>query len=65
MDKHTIAKRLRELRGDIPRKVLADKLGIATSTVGMYENAQRIPKDDIKKSYSLYFDKSVEEIFFK
>ncbi|NVF10789.1 helix-turn-helix transcriptional regulator [Anaerococcus sp. AGMB00486] len=43
---------------------LARLLGISTSSIGMYEIGTRVPSDKVKKQYSLYFDKTVDEIFF-
>ena len=64
MDSKAIGHRLRALRGDRDAKSVADALGISISALFMYERGERIPRDQIKKRISQYFDKSVEEIFF-
>lgn len=64
MDRKAIGHRLRALRGDQDAKAVADALGISISALFMYERGERIPRDQIKKRISQYFDKSVEEIFF-
>ena len=55
-------KRLIELRGEKSQEEAAKDIGIATSTLGMYETERRIPRDSIK--IANYYGKSVQEIFF-
>ncbi len=64
MNKQVIAKRLVELRGKRSQKEVAEANNIGISTLSMYENGQRIPKDEIKISLARYYGKSVEEIFY-
>ena len=52
-----IAERLKEARGDIPRETVAKAIGVTVSAISMYENGQRIPRDEF-----LGFD--IEQIFF-
>ena len=47
-----IGRRLIAIRGDIPRDE------------SMYENGERIPRDDIKIRIANFFGRSVQEIFF-
>lgn len=56
--------RLRRLRGNKSRKVVADACGISVSALSNYENDIRTPKDDIKKALSTYYGKSVNYLFF-
>lgn len=53
-----------ELRGNTTQEKVAKDLGIATSTLGMYETERRIPRDSIKMRISEYYHKSVQYIFF-
>jgi len=62
--KQIIASRLLELRGRTPREEVAKALGISVSALQMYENAQRIPRDEIKLKIAAYYGKTVQEIFF-
>lgn len=64
MDKKTIGERLRELRGDTPRIVVSEAVGIKVSTLQMYENGERIPRDENKKKLAEYYKVSVEKLFF-
>lgn len=59
-----IAKRLKELRGDRSRGDLANAVGVSESAWAMWENAERVPKDEIKMRIAQEFGKSVQEIFF-
>ncbi|WP_445505744.1 helix-turn-helix transcriptional regulator [Niallia sp. 03091] len=65
MDKKTIAKKLLDLRESKSREEVSNELGISISALQMYENGQRIPKDEIKIKIANYYKKSVQEIFFE
>lgn len=62
--KNLIAKRLMILRGDAAREETAHTIGISVSALQMYENAQRIPRDEIKIRIASHYNKTVQEIFF-
>lgn len=64
MDRKAIAERLVRLRGNESRETVAKACGISTSALAMYEQGERIPRDDIKIRLSEYYNKSVEFIFF-
>lgn len=64
LDRKIIGKRLRELRGDIPREVVCNDVGISYSALTMYENGERIPRDEIKVALARRYNTSVEAIFF-
>lgn len=64
MNKENIAKRLLKLRGDKSREEVANGLNISVSALQMYENGQRVPKDEIKIRISNYYSLTVQEIFF-
>ena len=56
-------KKLTELRGDKTQEEVAKDIGIATSTLGMYETENRVPRDSIKIKLAKYYKRSVQEIF--
>lgn len=58
-------KRLVELRGTGSQAEVAKAIGIATSTLSMYELEQRVPRDNIKIALAKYYDTSVQRIFFE
>lgn len=64
VNKNEIAETLISLRGDKSREEVAKSLEISVSTLQMYENGQRIPKDEIKIRIAAYYKKTVGEIFF-
>ena len=53
-----------ELRGTRTQEEVANGLGIATSTLGMYETERRVPRDSIKMRISEYYQEPVQCIFF-
>jgi putative transcriptional regulator len=64
MNKREIGKRLRQLRGEIPRETVAKAVGVTTTAIAMYENGNRIPRDPTKIALAQFFGKSIESIFF-
>lgn len=66
MDNQKIAKRLRDLRESkqVSREVVANAVGIAVSTLAMYELGERIPRDEIKIDLARYYDTTVDALFF-
>ena len=63
-DAKEIGARLRKLRGDLSMQEVADKLGTAVSTIGMYERGERVPIDEIKVKLADFYGVTVQEIFF-
>lgn len=61
LDAKEIGNRLLRLRGKIPREVVAKEVGISVSAIGMYENGERIPRDDIK----IRISNSIREVYKK
>lgn len=59
-----VAERLVLLRGDRTREEIAKKVGVSISAISMYENGERIPRDDIKIRIAKAYNKTVQEIFF-
>ena len=64
MDSKKIGALLKQLRGKRTQREVAEDLNISVAAVSMYEVGQRIPKDDIKRKFAAYYNKSVEQIFF-
>lgn len=57
-------KRLANLRGNRSQSDVARDIGIAASTLGMYETEQRIPRDSIKIALAKYYHTTVQAIFY-
>jgi putative transcriptional regulator len=64
LNREQIAKKLIELRGEKSREEVASSINISVSALQMYENAQRIPKDEIKVRIAEFYGLSVQSIFF-
>jgi transcriptional regulator with XRE-family HTH domain len=64
MDAKAIGTKLAGLRKDISREEVAAQLGISVSALAMYEQGNRIPRDEIKLKIAQYYGLSVQEIFF-
>lgn len=58
------SKVLVELRGDKTRVEVAESCKISVSALQMYENGERVPKDEIKAKLANFYRKTIEEIFF-
>lgn len=65
MDSKKIGLRLLLLRNEVPRDMVASELGISVSALAMYEQGNRIPRDEIKLKLAQYYNKSVQDIFFE
>lgn len=59
-----IAERLKQARGDTPRETVAQAVGITVSAISMYENGQRIPRDEIKVRLADYYHTTVQALFY-
>jgi len=64
MNKEIIGEKLLELRGNRSREEVANAVSVSVSALQMYENGQRIPRDDIKIRLAEYYKTTVQEIFF-
>lgn len=62
--KRRYGEKLKELRGEKSREQVAKDLGISVSSVQMYENSERVPRDYMKIKIAKYFNTTVQEIFF-
>lgn len=56
-------KTLREEKG-ITREAFCNAVGITLSALSMYENGQRIPRDEIKVKIARVLETSIEALFF-
>ena len=63
-DPTIIGKRLRDLRGDRPRELVALAVGITSQALINYETGMRVPKDAIKAKLAAYYGKTVQELFY-
>ena len=58
-------RRLRELRGKVPRQIVASATGISVSALAMYESGERNPRYEVKIALARYYGKQVSDIFFR
>lgn len=56
-------KQLREEKG-ISQLELSKKIGVSPSSITMYEQGERVPRDYVKIKIAEYFGVTVESIFF-
>lgn len=64
MDNKKIAEKLVQLRGEKSRAEVAKAVGVSISAMTMYENGERIPRDEIKVKLARYYGASLEAIFY-
>ncbi|WP_342441144.1 helix-turn-helix transcriptional regulator [Lysinibacillus sp. FSL K6-0075] len=64
LNKEKIGQILIVLRGEASREDVAKAVGVSVSAWQMYENGQRIPKDEVKVRIASYFNKTVGENFY-
>lgn len=64
LDPIIIGNRLKELRGDRPKELVALSVGITSQALINYETGTRVPKDAIKVKLAAYFGKTVQELFY-
>jgi putative transcriptional regulator len=65
MNYERVAKNLINLRNEKSREEVARAVGISVSvTLQMYENGQRIPRDNIKIKLAKFYGVTVQTIFF-
>ena len=60
----TVAERLIKARGDKKREEVASAIGVSLSAIAMYENGERIPRDETKIKLAEFYYKTVPELFF-
>lgn len=59
-----IAQRLIQARGNRRREDVANAVGISVSAIAMYENGERVPRDEIKIRLADYYKTTVQALFF-
>lgn len=61
-----IGQRIKSLREGLglSREQFSNEVGITLSAVSMYENGQRIPRDEIKVKIARVLKTSIEALFF-
>lgn len=66
IDITAIGLRLKELRekAGYTQEEVANVIGISRSAIQMYENGERMPRDEIKMAIAKFYNKSVQSIFF-
>ena len=64
MNTEQIARNLVALRGERSRERVAADIGVSVSAISMYENGERIPRDEVKIRIANYYNTSVEAIFY-
>ena len=52
------------LRGERSQEEVAKALGISVSALSMYEQGNRIPRDEVKIRMAEYYGISIESLFF-
>lgn len=66
MNAEVIGEKIKILRekNNISRENFANAVEISQSALSMYENGQRIPRDEVKLRIARFFNTSIEELFF-
>lgn len=64
MNRKKIGQKLVTLRGSMTREQVAQAVGVTLTAIQMYENGERVPKDEIKIRLAKLYNQSIEEIFF-
>lgn len=61
-----LGNKLRRLRvqKNMTQQELAILFGVTPASISYYETGTRVPSDKVKKQYSLFFNKPVDDIFF-
>lgn len=56
-------KKLIELRGERSQDEVSKALGISVSALSMYEQGNRIPRDEVKIRMANYYGITIEDLF--
>ena len=64
MDAKAIGRRLVELRGKRTQDEVSRDMGITRSAYAMYEQGNRIPRDEVKKALAKYYGTTIQALFF-
>lgn len=60
----SIGEKLIDLRGEKSQQQVAEDLNISVSALSMYENNNRVPRDEIKVRLAKYYGVGIEELFY-
>lgn len=60
----SVGEKLKELRGDKRREVVAAEIGVSVSALAMYESDKRTPRDETKRKLAAFYGVSVQYLFF-
>ena len=64
MNAKEIGNRLIKLRGDKSQQEVVKAVNISPSALSMYENGERIPRDEVKERLAAYYETTVQALFF-
>lgn len=64
MNRQAISQKLRDLRGNKTREEVAKALNVSASAIAMYENALRVPRDNLKILIAEYYGVPVQDLFY-
>ena len=64
MNPKEIGEKLKCLRGGKSLQEVAEDIGVSQSALSMYENGERIPRDEIKIKLANYYQTTVQAIFY-
>jgi len=59
------SEKLKKLRGNISQEKISKALGISQSLYAMFETGARRPSDEMKIRMAAYYNKGIEELFYK
>ncbi len=59
-----IGQSLLELRGNRARAAVAEAVGVSNSAMQMYENGERVPRDETKVALAAFYHTTVGSLFF-
>lgn len=58
------ADKLIAARGKRTREEVANAVGVSISAISMYENGERVPRDEIKVKLADFYQTTVQDLFF-
>lgn len=60
----TTGQKIRQLRGEMTQEQAANLIGVTKTALSMYENDERVPRDEIKKRIAAAFGQTVGALFY-
>lgn len=64
LNRKSIAERLIKLRGEKSQDEVANAVNISKAALSMYENGERMPRDEVKIRLAKFYGKTVQCVFF-